>query len=158
MARKGSKPPADSDAVRVAQISTRATRINTIIAGLFSLAGVAGTLVVQKAVAAGRPAESNRTQAATAEPGRPTRPSVTYWWLRTSESQAGCVARSTEVVKQYGATVPNSDSSEFVFGELGDYSVTVLCLADPSLKIITVNGPDSSRTRTLADDIKKRLQ
>jgi hypothetical protein len=84
-----------------------------------------------------------RAQVCDAKPA----PAMTTNWVTVTVPQAECVARAEVLMKEAGLTNNYEVVGQSVFGEQGDYTAQIRCIADKTIALFVVTGPELEGAR-----------
>jgi hypothetical protein len=73
-------------------------------------------------------------------------PAIVSDWFESTLSQERCFARAEQVLNQMGlGTIERTRFSRF--GQAGDYTMQVRCIAEKSMVLVITAGPDRSQVQ-----------
>jgi hypothetical protein len=76
-----------------------------------------------------------------------TAPALSTNWKDTDLAQDDCVARAEQVARDAGLTTKLEKVGQSIFGENGDYTGWVRCIADKNIVVFVVAGPELEEAR-----------
>jgi hypothetical protein len=124
-------------AIRITGTFSTPTHVGRTMIGLRAL--FAGFLFVSAAVA----------------PSGAAAPSMAVNWVEISGDQDACMKQATNSVKRNNfGTRFEVLNNRTLYGERGDYTAAVRCVADKSIAFVAVAGPKADMTEKYAQAIK----
>ena len=88
-----------------------------------------------------------RVRAQFCDSEKQTAPALSTNWKATELAQDDCVARAETVAREAGLTTNLEKVGQSIFGESGDYTAWVRCIADKGLVVFVVAGPKLEEAR-----------